>query len=506
MKKLITFSAFSALFASTLLGADNYLIGTKISGAPAEGTDTNWTNPRKATDDLFFDGSMASGTGAWDIQCWIHPDYTKPALTSTPEDYYTANSLTIQNLYKENDDGSKSSRITTFQSPNPGYSSPYGLVITNDLNFVTGSYTPKFIFQSRNTTNSRLYMTINGNLNVGSTETKADHNGYLSFGGYQNGTTVEEVTVGGNVNLYGTAELQLSVGNLANELKFGTPNFKASGSLNMYSADGKNPTLIVNALSSDKLGTGQGLNSTIDFAGINGVGTIKTAGGTTAFKSDTYIVSRIVSGATAEFSGTIIDGKAGKTSVIHIGMFGYGKQILRGEIDILGDIRSGRGELHANVKNAGVLYLGHGSDISRFGAIGLDSDFGTVNLTGINLQTSHSVLLFDINGTNQDFIAINGSLNANGKQYLYIEFTSLENIAQDAEYKLMSYNSLKNGDESIFHASFLEGYNGELFVKDNTLWVKFTEVLPMTSVPEPAEWAMLLGAIALGLAVYRKRK
>ena len=28
----------------------------------------------------------------------------------------------------------------------------------------------------------------------------------------------------------------------------------------------------------------------------------------------------------------------------------------------------------------------------------------------------------------------------------------------------------------------------------------------MTAVPEPAEWAMIFGGIALGLAIYRKRK
>ncbi|MBQ2721692.1 MAG: PEP-CTERM sorting domain-containing protein [Opitutales bacterium] len=28
----------------------------------------------------------------------------------------------------------------------------------------------------------------------------------------------------------------------------------------------------------------------------------------------------------------------------------------------------------------------------------------------------------------------------------------------------------------------------------------------MPAVPEPAEWAMILGSLALGLAIYRRRK
>ena len=502
MKKLITFSAFSALFASTLLGADNYLITSSISGSKFG---SYWSlGTRTTTDDLYFDGSkyfeLNPTATSWTIQCNIYQEYSD-------KNYSTAKSFNIQNLYKDNGDGTNTPKTVRFTTPNEGAaSSKYGLIITGDLNYITGTQEQKFIFLSRNATNSRMHISIGGDVNVGSADTKASNKGYLAFGGYENGTTVESATIGGNVNIYGSAELQLAVGSLTNEITTASSDFKASGSLNMYSADGKNPTLVVNALSSDNIGTGQGLNSTIDFAGINGVGTIKTAGGTTSFANHTYLLTRIAENKTAEFAGTIIDGKDGKTSVISIGMYGKGKQILRGEIDILGDIRSGRGELHANVKNAGVLYLGHGGDISRFGAIGLDSDFGTVNLTEINLQTSRSVLLFDINGTNQDFINVAGTLNLNNKQYLYIEFTSLANIEQDAEYKLLSYETLKNGNENVFHASFLEGYNGELFLRDNALWVKFTEVLPMTSVPEPAEWAMLLGGLALGLAIYRRRK
>ena len=158
----------------------------------------------------------------------------------------------------------------------------------------------------------------------------------------------------------------------------------------------------------------------------------------------------------------------------------------------------------ANGKKVGKIVIGHAGSVGRLGAISLNSEFGTINATGFELLTSTSSLLFDINGTNQDVINIAGDMDMTSRK-LNIEFTSLANIQQDAEYKLVSFETLSNGDINSFTTKFLEGYDGELFLKDNALWVKFTTVLP-SAVPEPAEWAMIFGGIALGLAVYRRRK
>jgi hypothetical protein len=89
---------------------------------------------------------------------------------------------------------------------------------------------------------------------------------------------------------------------------------------------------------------------------------------------------------------------------------------------------------------------------------------------------------------------------------LYIDFSSLANIEQDAEYRLINYETLaSNRTIDCFQiGNMIEGYEGNLFLRDNALWVQFTTVLP--SVPEPAEWAMIFGSLALGLAVYRRRK
>ena len=45
------------------------------------------------------------------------------------------------------------------------------------------------------------------------------------------------------------------------------------------------------------------------------------------------------------------------------------------------------------------------------------------------------------------------------------------------------------------------GYNMNFVSDGNSLSVIFS-----VAVPEPAEWAMIFGALALGLAIYRRRK
>ena len=49
-------------------------------------------------------------------------------------------------------------------------------------------------------------------------------------------------------------------------------------------------------------------------------------------------------------------------------------------------------------------------------------------------------------------------------------------------------------DDLSFIADTFKGYDG--------YWM----TVPALAVPEPAEWAMIFGGIALGLAIYRRRK
>ncbi len=77
-----------------------------------------------------------------------------------------------------------------------------------------------------------------------------------------------------------------------------------------------------------------------------------------------------------------------------------------------------------------------------------------------------------------------------------ITFSAIE---WDSSATISGLNRLKKGTTLMLLVDGKE-YDGNwtYAVSDNKLWIM--------SVPEPAEWAMIFGAVALGLAVYRRRK
>ena len=81
---------------------------------------------------------------------------------------------------------------------------------------------------------------------------------------------------------------------------------------------------------------------------------------------------------------------------------------------------------------------------------------------------------------------------------LIVTFTDPSNSA--VRNQTYSFYSLINGQEVAFESIVLEsGINNGV----SGYWVYDSALV---AVPEPAEWAIIFGAIALGLAVYRRRK
>ena len=79
-------------------------------------------------------------------------------------------------------------------------------------------------------------------------------------------------------------------------------------------------------------------------------------------------------------------------------------------------------------------------------------------------------------------------------------------IVKDGELRIYNFreNSIYVGtnSETISELAKARFYDSE----KNLLNVRVNESGWLTAVPEPAEWAAIFGAIALGLAVYRRRK
>ena len=117
-----------------------------------------------------------------------------------------------------------------------------------------------------------------------------------------------------------------------------------------------------------------------------------------------------------------------------------------------------------------------------------------LNVMGYLDATNFNMSLVDFTETNSIFFA---------SQVVGVEgdcIVKLEEISSD--YKVSFYNgdtvaktiTLQGADLSDFSftKTTIDGVDGYL--------------LSAVAVPEPAEWAMIFGGIALGLAIYRRRK
>jgi hypothetical protein len=62
-----------------------------------------------------------------------------------------------------------------------------------------------------------------------------------------------------------------------------------------------------------------------------------------------------------------------------------------------------------------------------------------------------------------------------------------------------------DSDDSLLSQISASGVDQFYWVKDNVANVWWLSAVA-PAVPEPAEWAMILGSLALGFAIYRRRK
>jgi len=505
MKKLFVSSfILSMLSASALFGADNYFTGTTNTWGAGSALD-NWSlEARASDDDLIFDGTYYTDYATatkWDIGYWVN--------TSLAANYKEANSITIRNLHNANNEKMD---VCIVSSKTAGTNLIH--VSTGALTFVTDKYNSSFTWETIE--GKTLNITLGG-INMGSAESKSTDGGTLCFGGNTNVSSLRSATglrglsISGAINLYGNSTLKLNVGvegestTNANIFAPGTPTTKATGSLNMYKdVDGSTPTVILNNASIDGTAdkTGVRLHTVTDVAGIQGYGTITMNTG--ALAGNAYLVVR--NAKDMQFYGTIIDDKqAGRGNggiQVMVTNGNTGTQTI-GDINISKNIEI-RGKLAANITNANRLIIGGNGVVSSFEVLSANSKFGSANVASMEVAVNGSRLIMDIDGTQQDIVNTT-SLNVNSK-VLYVDFSSLANIEQNAEYRLINYESLadKTTIDCFKIGNMVEGYEGNLFLRDNALWVQFTTVLP--SVPEPAEWAMIFGGIALAFAVYRRRK
>ena len=145
--------------------------------------------------------------------------------------------------------------------------------------------------------------------------------------------------------------------------------------------------------------------------------------------------------------------------------------------------------------------------VGALGIVSKDTDFGVLNVNKLNLN-HRSILLLDISDAQQDIITAKNVSFAdptlNNNKTLHIDFTLGDDIILGKQYKVFEATEAlqDNGALEYITSTNNKDYFANFVISGNALNVFFTNV----AVPEPAEWAMIFGTLALGLAIYRRRK
>lgn len=129
-----------------------------------------------------------------------------------------------------------------------------------------------------------------------------------------------------------------------------------------------------------------------------------------------------------------------------------------------------------------------------------DVSFGAVSVNKETLHSEKSVTLVDFSSTNSIFIGVGNSITRDENPYTYEivsdDVLKISGDCSELDYGSASYKFIDEDGEKI---KISEVYDGTTLKGFNITTVS-------ALVPEPAEWAMMFGVIALVLAVYRRRK
>lgn len=246
----------------------------------------------------------------------------------------------------------------------------------------------------------------------------------------------------------------------------------------------------------------------MSFGGLAGKGTISGVNGSESLVKS-YI--QLTNESKSRFDGKILlsDSTYQWTGTgareIHLVMNGSSVQEFSNSASTISSVTVNSGEVSMVAQNAGALYL-HGGKLSVF-----NDDLAQVGnaLNADSLAWGAGTVKLGIGLSGNDSIALSGALSKSGSGDLKLELVFADGVAQmfeelgedlNAEYTLISYGTNEGvaaGDVSVIAPS---GFKYTLNFGENAL------TLNVSAVPEPATVATILGALALGLAVYRRRK
>lgn len=328
-------------------------------------------------------------------------------------------------------------------------------------------------------------------------------------------TGAKSLTVTGDINLHGNAAFNTNVWNedaLASHSEY-SPDILVQGVVRMTQSDGgKTPTW--NVLHRTDIITWKNskpavpaINAFIKIGGLDGSGTISNDSKTI----DPSTVKIIFTNATdCEFTGRFTenkfksnDEKEELNTVMSVKMAGQNgaKQIIRADAEFTGtvEVESGALIMHSTAALGKLTMTGGG-----FGGIDGGVKVSEAEWFGGDI-VFHNAEAFM--GGSPDKITVDGTFAKSGEGKIGVDFSGLDAsiFAEDGNlvFDLITANALEGFSANAnddFYAKNLLGAVADFAWAGNTLTVSFSQV------PEPAAVAAVFGALALGLAAWRRRK
>ncbi len=240
------------------------------------------------------------------------------------------------------------------------------------------------------------------------------------------------------------------------------------------------------------------------------IGTLNGTGGTLGAYGEkgralTLVLGDNVAGTSAYY-GTIFD-NTNENDVVNIVKNGTNRQILAGASNtIKGTITVNEGMLgFASNSKVASINLNGGEFASWNGASANALSIGTLNMNGGKLH-------FDFNTSINSTLSFAQGSDIIGK-ILSSDFT-FANIVQDSSYMLFSFEdgSLNSYLQAMIDSEdngqyqYIDKATGKTYMAKFASELESGEFSVTFTVPEPATWAAIFGALALALAIYRRRK
>ena len=341
-------------------------------------------------------------------------------------------------------------------------------------------------------------------LNIGETTS----NQWGGWGGPQN------VTIGGDLVMYEKGRVNFNVNLKGRTADYENPDIDIKGVMKFEGDGSNNPQIaIINAsnpyISGDNKQYSIPVEVVLACNGISGNGVISNNSNGSLENGASKAILLLRNDSDQSFMGWIQDGQNCTTKIV---MNGTATQYLTSGnsssekptegISFTGGVEMISGTLVLRYDNQ----INHGDLEMKGGTFKNYESSSAKNVNFSNLIYEGGTIVSRWNGSNMDVITLSGGLQkgagfADGDKFL-IEVAATDVSSLTDELVIAWDNVAQKTDftEDDFEATYFEGYEALFNIKDDGLYLSYI------AVPEPAAFAVMLGALALGLCACRKRK